>query len=74
MKKALKILFVISFIIGLNFSVFSQSTPPPPPPHGDEGGAVGGGAPIGDGTSILILLATGYLLIRLRKYRLKEKC
>ena len=54
-------------------SGFCPVPPPPPPQGGDSGGSVGGSAPIGDGTLILILLASGYLLFRLRKYKLAEK-
>ena len=73
MKRLKKYLLIISIAICLNVSAFSQA-PPPPPPQGDEGGGpVGGSAPIGDGTLILIMLAGGYLLFRLRKYKLARK-
>lgn len=72
MNRFIKFLFISCFLLILNFTALSQD-PPPPPPHGSGGGAIGGGAPIGDGTLVLILLATGYLLFRLRKYKLEEK-
>jgi len=65
MRRIIKTLTALIFLISLNFTAFSQTAPPPPPPHGGDG-AVGGSAPIGGGTLILVSLGAGYLLIKLR--------
>jgi len=71
MKRIIKIVLISCVLLSFQFTVLSQA--PPPPSQGESGEPVGGGAPIGDGTLVLIMLATGYILIRLRKYRLETK-
>jgi len=73
MKRFLNVLLICCVLLFSQITVLSQDVPPPPPPQGESGESIGGGAPIGDGTLVLIMLATGYILIRLRKYRLETK-
>lgn len=74
MKRFLNTLLICCVLLFSQITALSQDAPPPPPPQGDgDSGPVGGSAPIGDGTLILIMLASGYLLFRLRKYNLETK-
>ena len=61
MKKLLKILPILIFVLGMNLS-FAQT--PPPPNNGTTSGGggtpVGGGAPIGGGIVILVSVALAY--------------
>lgn len=70
MKKFLKIVSILVFVLGMNLS-FAQT--PPPPNNGDTGNGggtpVGGGAPIGGGLVILVSVALAYGYVR---YYLKK--
>ena len=64
MKKIYNLILITVFLV-LSHSAISQPLPPPPvdPSAGGTNGTVGsGGAPIGNGTYILIFLAAGYAL------------
>ncbi|MFZ4545991.1 MAG: hypothetical protein ACOYN4_01070 [Bacteroidales bacterium] len=58
-----KVILLLAFLI-LGASISAQTPPPPPPPnqgHGSTGNkAPGDGAPIGNGTFILMALAAAY--------------
>lgn len=68
MKKLLKILSILIFVLGINFS-YAQT--PPPPNNGTTGSGggtpVGGGAPIGGGLVILVSVALAYGYVRYAK-------
>jgi len=70
MRKLIKILSILIFVLSLNIS-FAQT--PPPPNNGDTGSGggtpVGGGAPIGGGLVILVSVALAYGYVR---YYLKK--
>lgn len=60
-KNFLKTCIVALVLTTLSLGVYAQGPPPPPPGDpGFGGGPVGGGAPIAEGMTILMLLATGY--------------
>ena len=60
-----KNIILLAFLIVISFSLSAQAPPPPPSSGNDDGknGFVGGsdgGAPIGNGTFILLTLAAVY--------------
>lgn len=65
MKKLIKILSILIFVMSMNIS-FAQT--PPPPNNGTTSGGgstpVGGGAPIGGGLVILVSVALAYGYVR----------
>ena len=67
MKKQFRILaafLTLAFLISIHTVSFGQGKPPLPPQagHGNAGNTPAGGAPIGNGTFILITLAAAYAL------------
>jgi len=71
MKKFLKIVSILIFVLSINLS-FAQTPPPPNNGNGnntDGNTPVGGGAPIGGGLVILVSVALAYGYVR---YYLKK--
>jgi len=66
MKSLYIFLLTIAIAISVQFTSFAQSSPPPPPGHGQSGNQpAGGGAPIGHGAGLLLLMASGYGLLKI---------
>jgi len=65
MKKIRSFVLLTGFLL-FSFGTFAQGPPPPPPTDPSAGGTngtiggSGGGAPIGNGTIILFVLAAAY--------------
>jgi len=79
-KLFLKLLFIANLILLPFFSSINQADPPGPPgpgnnPSGSGGHSVGTndptGAPIGDGSCMLMTFATAYGLYKLYKHKKK---
>ena len=79
MKKLLGLPFVTTLLLMLNLgtftqNVFGQFAPPPSPPPDAKGaggnqGPLNAGAPIGEGTWILITLVVGYGIHTIKVYK-----
>jgi hypothetical protein len=69
MIRKLKILIITFFLAIAPLFMAAQDGPPPPPGGGVDPGGTGGtpvgGAPIGNGTYILVTLAAAYALRKL---------
>jgi len=63
MKKAIKILSLLAFILIATIS-FAQPPPPDEDPNTGGGDELGGGAPIGSGIALLTLLGGAYAMGR----------
>ncbi len=70
MKMKFRILFITAFLVTAPLFMFAQS--PPHPNNGNAPGGtnnpVGGGAPISNGTFILITLAVAYAARKLQEF------
>ena len=75
-KNFLKTCLLAIVLTALSLGVQAQNGPPPDPPSNPaEGGngPVGGGAPIAEGMTFLMLLATGYGVKKYSQNRNKEE-
>lgn len=64
-----KLIFVIGLIILTSFGFNAMADEPPPPPTHNTVGDVpaGGGAPVGEGIALMITLAAGYAVRKVKK-------
>jgi hypothetical protein len=64
MKRNLKTLLIAAFLITVPLFMFAQVPPLPgdTPPAGTEVGGTGAGAPVGNGTFILLTLAAAFAI------------
>ena len=73
MKKIKAILMTLTFGILISAGVMAQGPPPPPIDPNSGGNQTPGGpgtsAPIDNGTAILLILAAGYGLTKVNKFR-----
>lgn len=60
MKRTIKILFITALLVTAPLLIFAQPFPGDKPLDGNEVGGGGAGAPIGNGTYILLTLAAAY--------------
>jgi hypothetical protein len=70
MKRNIKTLFITAFLITAPLFMFAQK-PPLPGDTPEAGKEVGGGAPVGNGTFILLTLAVAYAARK--KYLVREE-